>query len=87
MLFRSSLAVGTEVVAADIPVFREVGGKEVKFFDPSSAEDLANVLAQNLDSEITSSQIIKRITYAKAFSWSAVASQVAHHYRELLCQQ
>ena len=38
-------AHGAPCVVSDIPAFRETGGDYVRYFDPSSAEDLAEIVA------------------------------------------
>ncbi|MFH2085384.1 MAG: glycosyltransferase family 1 protein [bacterium] len=40
-----SLMVGTPVVASNIPVYREVYGGKVTYFDPHSVNDLVNIIA------------------------------------------
>lgn len=39
-----SLMVGTPVVASNIPVYREVYGKHVTYFDPNSSQDLVRAI-------------------------------------------
>ncbi len=35
-----SMATGAPVAASDLPVFREIGGEVIEYFDPERAEDL-----------------------------------------------
>lgn len=43
-----SLMVGTPVVASNIPVYREVYGKHVTYFDPNSSQDLVRAIKSAL---------------------------------------
>jgi glycosyltransferase involved in cell wall biosynthesis len=45
-----AMAVGTPVLASDIPVFREVAGDSACFFPPNGAEVLASLIRTALDS-------------------------------------
>lgn len=43
-----ALMVGTPVIASNIPVYREVYGNKVNYFDPNSKDDLIRVLKSSL---------------------------------------
>lgn len=63
-----ALSLGTKVIAADIPIFREVYGKLAHYFPASSAPELAKLLSnvQKLDSP----------TYDSPHSWPKLAHQI-----------
>lgn len=44
-----SLMVGTPVIASNIPVYREVYGNKVTYFDPTSPEDLIRAVGATLE--------------------------------------
>ena len=79
-----ALAMGTKVLASDIPVFREVGGVNIEYFDPRAEEDLAEKIKQNLFTVDDSKIVESRIDYARAHSWHEVASRVASAYKEIV---
>lgn len=78
-----ALAMGTSVIASDIPVFREVGSTFVTYFDSNSDEDLAHKLSKTLDSQDTILEIQHRISYAKKNTWAQAADRISTAYREL----
>ncbi len=66
--------MGVPFVAADTPIFHEIGGDSVLYFDPSSPEQAAQMIA-SLANNATSETFIKR-GYANAtrYTWDASAS-------------
>lgn len=65
-----ALMVGTPVVASNIPVYREVYGDKVTYFDPSSPKDLISVISNFPFSPITS-----HFTYSR--TWDDVARDIS----------
>jgi len=65
-----SLMVGTPVVASNIPVYREVYGDNVTYFDPRSVDSLIKAI-----------QLVKSNTSLKPFkftrTWDDVAKSIA----------
>ncbi|MCA9860279.1 MAG: glycosyltransferase family 4 protein [Thermomicrobiales bacterium] len=77
-----ALAAGVPVVASDLPVFREVGGEVVRYFDPANAEALATIVQQTISVELDPVARSARIEQAKQFDWLASAAIVAARLRE-----
>jgi glycosyltransferase involved in cell wall biosynthesis len=76
-----AMALGTPVIASDIPIFREVGGKVASYVDPASATEFAAAVKKLRDDEHW--QEVSRLSVARAreFSWDESARQlvdVAH---------
>lgn len=65
-----SLMVGTPVVASNIPVYREVYGKQVTYFDPHSSGDLVRAIKLAL-----SKPRPKPLTFPR--TWDDVARDIA----------
>ena len=65
-----SLMVGTPVVASNIPVYREVYGKKVTYFDPKSSADLAKTVTSVLKKKRPAPLDFKR-------TWDDVARDIA----------
>jgi len=66
-----ALMVGTPVLASNIPVYREVYGDLVTYFDPHSVSELVSVLKTALKTPKTSS----RLQYPR--TWDDVAKSIA----------
>jgi glycosyltransferase involved in cell wall biosynthesis len=66
--------VGTPVIASNIPVFREVYGKNVSYFDPHSVDDLVRVLKSSDDMSTRSLQFDR--------TWDEVARDIAEVINE-----
>jgi glycosyltransferase involved in cell wall biosynthesis len=71
-----ALSIGIPVVASDIPVFREVGGEEVEFFDPESATALAEAIDRAISSNGGQVARRRRREQAGRFSWQRSAEIV-----------
>jgi glycosyltransferase involved in cell wall biosynthesis len=76
-----AMSLGTPVIASDIPIFREVGGKAASYVDPGSAAGFAAAVMKLRDDEHW--QEVSRLSVARAreFSWDESARQlveVAH---------
>lgn len=74
-----ALACGTAVVAADIPVCREVLGDQALYVDPHSAEALVTAAWQVLDGGDGAG----RQEWARRFSWAGCAAAHVAVYQEL----
>jgi glycosyltransferase involved in cell wall biosynthesis len=79
-----AMACETLVLAADIPVFREVAGEAAIYFDPYQPEDIARVL-EIAASNLSRTEYISRGTQQVAkYSWDKCAEQTYHVYRKAL---
>lgn len=65
-----ALMVGTPVIASNIPVYREVYGQNVTYFDPHSVSDLVKVL-------INPKSYISNQKYTFNRTWDNVAQSIA----------
>lgn len=76
-----AMALGTPVIASDIPIFREVGGDAATYVDPASPADFAAAV-QELRDDSHWQQVSRRsVARAQKFSWEESAQQlvdVAH---------
>mgnify|MGYP000306633302 CR=1 FL=1 len=64
-----ALTVGTPVVASNIPVYREIFGDHVSYFDPTNSQDCANVIKKALRTKLN-----KPFTYSR--NWQDVVKEV-----------
>jgi len=78
-----SLASGTPVLCSDIPVFREIGGKNPVYFRTEDAVELAEKIRSLWKVKNTSGRE-KRITHARTFTWRRTAEATLSLYRSLL---
>lgn len=68
-----ALMIGTPVIASNIPVYREVYGDKVKYFDPHSADDLVRVIQSGM---------ARSHTYTYSRTWKNVAQDIAEVLNE-----
>lgn len=76
-----AMALGTPVVASDIPIFREVGGHAASYVDPDSATGFASAVKKLRDDEHWQDASRRSVARAAEFSWDESARQlvdVAH---------
>jgi glycosyltransferase involved in cell wall biosynthesis len=80
-----AMAAGTPVVAADIPVVREVGGDAILLFDPIDPAALsAQVRRVDHDPQVRSRLISTGYERTEHFSWDRAARATLNLYRSLV---
>lgn len=72
-----ALATGTSVIASDLPVFREVGGECVAYFDPENPVELAKLIERESSTPGDMSRRVERMAAARRFDWKSSAAIVA----------
>jgi glycosyltransferase involved in cell wall biosynthesis len=80
-----AMAMELPVVAADIPVFREIGDDAVRFADPMDSESLASAMEEILRSPRIGADLAARgRARAQAFSWDRSALATAALFEVVL---
>jgi glycosyltransferase involved in cell wall biosynthesis len=84
-----ALACGTQVIASDIPVLREVAGAAVTFCPVGDIQSWTSAIVEALvvrqdDSESWRARKEKGIAQAAKFSWTEYARKMVALYQELL---
>ena len=80
-----AMACGTPVVCSHAASLPEVGGEAVRYFDPSSPEDLADAIEQVLSSkELRESLRAKGLLRAARFTWKESVEKHVPVYRAAL---
>jgi glycosyltransferase involved in cell wall biosynthesis len=75
-----ALAAGRPVLAADIPVLREVAGDRAVYADPTDVDALASGLAAVLDEEDSPDAQAARRLRARGFTWARTADTTLDAY-------
>lgn len=76
-----AMALGTPVIASDIPIFREVGGDAATYVDPASPTEFAAAVQKLRDDDHWQQVSRRSMARAGGFSWDESARQlmdVAH---------
>ncbi|XAS69348.1 glycosyltransferase family 1 protein [Micrococcaceae bacterium Sec5.7] len=71
-----AMALGTPVIASDIPIFREVGSDVVSYVDPDSAADFAAAVSSLSDAASWHEKSRRSVERAHDFSWDESARQL-----------
>ncbi len=79
-----AMAVGCPVIAADIPVFREIYGRHAHFFAPNDAAALVQAVRR---SPPPATSLRSAQAHARSFSWDKMTEQTLNVYQELLARQ
>jgi glycosyltransferase involved in cell wall biosynthesis len=82
-----AMALGTPVIASDIPIFREVGGDAALYVDPASPRQFAeavHTLQDNARWEELSRRCVAR---AREFSWEESARQLVDAAHEIVVRR
>lgn len=61
------------IVASDIPVFREICGDAVTYFNPYDSIDMVNVINTSINSIAINEQVKKYLTIRQNYTWSLYA--------------
>jgi glycosyltransferase involved in cell wall biosynthesis len=65
------------MICADTPIFHEVGGDAILYFNPDSPEEAANAVSQLADQALSEDLIARGYENAKRFTWEASAEAAA----------
>jgi glycosyltransferase involved in cell wall biosynthesis len=77
-----AMAAGTPVLASAIPVFRELGGTAVQFFDPTDPTELASLIRRNFaESGIRAEYRARGVEQARTFSRVRFVAALLDAYR------
>lgn len=71
-----AMALGTPVIASDIPIFREVGGNAASFVDPDSPAEFAAAVTALDDPAHWAACSRRSVERAAEFSWEHSAAQL-----------
>ena len=83
-----AMASGVPVVAADIPVFREVAGDAACYADPHDTDALAKAMEEVLFTPSTRESLIARgREHVRGFGWEATARRLLALFDEVLSER
>jgi glycosyltransferase involved in cell wall biosynthesis len=82
-----AMALGTPVIASDIPIFREVGGDAATYVDPASPAEFAAAV-QTLRDDAHWQQVSRRsVARAREFSWDESAQQLVDVAHDIMARR
>ena len=70
-------AQGVPMVCSDIPIFHEVGGEGVFYFDQTNPKQAAEIISELADKTVSSSLIERGYTNAQRYTWARSAAAAA----------
>lgn len=80
-----AMAIGTLVIASEIPPHKEIADDSVLFFDPKNSDDLAEKLTKLLENtELKTALIKKGKERAQKFSWTKSAEKILDFFQDSL---
>ncbi|MDQ0732094.1 glycosyltransferase family 4 protein [Arthrobacter sp. B1I2] len=82
-----AMAVGTPVIASDIPIFREVGANAAIYVDPESPGQFAGAVAQLQDDAHWQDMSRRSTARAAEFSWDESARQLVDAAHEVAAKR
>ena len=82
-----AMAVGTPVIASDIPIFREVGADAAIYVDPESPGQFAGAVSQLQDDVHWQDMSRRSLARASEFSWDESARQLVDAAHEVAAKR
>jgi glycosyltransferase involved in cell wall biosynthesis len=82
-----AMALGTPVIASDIPIFREVGGDAASYVDPASPTDFAAAVQKLRDDAHWQDVSRRSVARAQEFSWDESAQQLVDVARDIVARR
>jgi alpha-1,3-rhamnosyl/mannosyltransferase len=80
-----AMLAGLPVLLADTPIFREVAGDAVRYFDPHDAQSLARLMTEmTADPVALDRMAVAGLAHARRFSWENVAEETLTTFRRAL---
>ena len=82
-----AMALGTPVIASDIPIFREVGGDAATYVDPASPADFAAAVHKLRDDAHWQQVSRRSVARAREFSWDESAQQLVGVVHDVMARR
>jgi len=82
-----AMALGTPVIASDIPIFREVGGDTASYVDPASPTDFAAAVQKLRDNAHWQDVSRRSVARANEFSWDESAQQLVDVAHDIMARR
>jgi len=82
-----AMALGTPVIASDIPIFREVGGDAVSYVDPDSPTDFSAAVTALAKDSLWQERSVRSVERAAGFNWDESAQQLLAAAEEVVAQR
>ncbi|HEY8754311.1 MAG TPA: glycosyltransferase family 1 protein [Arthrobacter sp.] len=82
-----AMALGTPVIASDIPIFREVGGDTASYVDPASPTDFAAAVQKLRDNAHWQDVSRRSVARAQEFSWDDSAQQLVDVAHDIMARR
>ncbi|GAA3280055.1 glycosyltransferase family 1 protein [Paenarthrobacter aurescens] len=82
-----AMALGTPVIASDIPIFREVGGDAVSYVHPESPAEFAAAVTALGEEPLWQERSRKSVERAGHFNWEASARQLLSAAEEVVARR
>ncbi|UKA73696.1 glycosyltransferase family 4 protein [Arthrobacter sp. FW306-07-I] len=82
-----AMALGTPVIASDIPIFREVGADAALYVDPESPGQFADAVSRLQDDAHWQDLSRRSIARASEFSWDESARQLVEAAHEVMAKR
>lgn len=82
-----AMALGTPVIASDIPIFREVGADAALYVDPESPGQFADAVRQLQDERHWQEMSRRSLARAAEFSWDDSARQLVDAAHEVVAKR
>lgn len=77
-----ALSLGCPVLASDIPIFHEILGEHVTYFDPEDPGHIARILQAAAFSKTSAASASMR-AFARSYSWQRMARQTLNIYKNI----
>ncbi|MFM9274585.1 glycosyltransferase family 4 protein [Pseudarthrobacter sp. NKDBFgelt] len=82
-----AMALGTPIIASDIPIFREVGGDAALYVDPESPEHFAHAVHTLQDNGHWEELSRRCVARAREFTWDESARQLVDVAHEIMVRR
>jgi glycosyltransferase involved in cell wall biosynthesis len=82
-----AMALGTPVIASDIPIFREVGGGAASYVDPASPKQFAEAVHKLQDRERWEEASRRSVDRAREFTWDESARQLVDVAHDIIAER
>ncbi len=82
-----AMAVGTPVIASDIPIFREVGGDAAAYVDPASPAEFAAAVQKLRDDAYWKDVSRRSEARAREYSWDESAQELVDVAHEIMTRR